>query len=162
MEILLQCMTGSYIFCCCWTLCSWWVNNYIKHIMMNISKLCNELLPQDILHSFLLGNLAHPNYLTIDLVLLIPTSSSYILISIPIQISLKGMSISWQEIGGTHGGDSSGYIGQPGISFRAVRYSSSQRKCHHDWEAWELFYKKSKLSIKLSPYLLQLFINYIH
>lgn len=80
-------------------------------------------------------------------------------ILILIQIVLKGLSISWQEIVGTHGGDNSRYIGQPGSCFPTIRYSSSQRKCHCGWETRELIYKKS---ITFSPYLLQLFINYIH
>lgn len=49
--------------------------------------------------------------------------------------------------------------------FHAIRYGSSQKKCHYGWETWELLYKKikkSKLSVKFLSYLLQLFINYIH
>lgn len=40
-----------------------------------------------------------------------------LLIQILIHIFLKGMSISWQQIGGTRGSDSSRYIGQPGSCF---------------------------------------------
>lgn len=46
--------------------------------------------------------------------------------------------------------------------FHAIRCSLSQRRCHRAWETWELLYKISELNVTLSPYLPQLFINYIH